>query len=124
MLAFYNQRSKAELVARRFLAPPIKVLLSDDWPGQASRIIGRGVIGRYYEPLPEPVRRKLIQRAAAEMDTTTEAVAADPELVFGPAFQSAQNDSGARERMNAFRNQYGLNRNMAFTALTLVISWR
>ncbi len=105
------------LLARRVLAPPITVMLSDGWPGWSSRVIGRAIVGRYYEPLPEPMRRKLIQRAAADNGTTTETVEADFELVFGPAFRIARQNADTRDRLDGFRNQYGLNRNMAFAAL-------
>ena len=36
------------------------------------------------------------------------------------AFTVARRNEDARQRMDAFRNQYGLNRNVAFTALISV----
>lgn len=105
------------LLARRVLLSPTKVMLSDGSLGWATKLIGILVVGRYYQPLPTAIRRKIIERAAAANDTTIEAVEADPELVFAPAFQVARQNADASARIDNFRNQYGLNRNMAFATL-------
>lgn len=114
------------LFARTLLHPPIKVMLMRNEPGLLTRAVGRGLIGRYYERLPAPQREIIIRRAAADNGTTQEVVEADTELVFGPAFQAARKDADTRQRVDDFRNQYGLTRNMAFTALLAagLFGWR
>ena len=113
------------LLARRILPQPVAVMLSDGTPGLFVRVIGAAVIGRNYSPLPDPVRASLFQRAASENYTSVDKVKADVQLVFEPAFQAARQNSDLSSRIDSFRNQYGLNRNMAFASLvaTGIFAW-
>ena len=47
-------------------------------------------------------------------------------MVFGPAFSVARQNDDIKRRLDDFRNQYGLNRNMAFVAFiaALLFSWK
>ena len=104
-------------LARRVLHPPTALLLAMVPMRGVDRFLARWVVGRYYEPLPETTRSAILEKAAAATQAATEDLASDPEAVFGPAFAAARKSQDASQRMDGFRNQYGLNRNMSFTAL-------
>jgi hypothetical protein len=104
-------------LARRVLRPPIALMIGAAPMRKIDSFLAKWVVGRYYEPLPEATRTTILEKAAAAQGKSVEEIAGDPEAVFGPAFVAARQNEDARQRMDDFRNQYGLNRNMAFTAL-------
>ena len=68
-------------LARRVLQPPVTVLLALEKPRLRECLVGRWIVGRYYEPLPEGMRRNILSHVAAEIGVTPEAIK-DPEEVF------------------------------------------
>lgn len=104
-------------LARRVLRPPTALLLAVVPARRVDRFLARRVIGRYYEPLPEATRNLILKNAAAAHGSSIEDARGDPEAVFGLAFVEARKSADTRQRMDDFRNQYGLNRNMSFTAI-------
>lgn len=113
-------------VARTLLQPPINIMLSADKPTGVTGFVGKFIIGRYYSPLPAEQRNKVVRLAALDNETDEKSVRQDLELVFAPAYNKARQVPDIRERMDSFRNQYGLNRNMSFTALivALLFGWK
>ena len=104
-------------LARRVLRPPTALMIGAAPIRKIDKFIARCVVGRYYEPLPKATRDVILQKAAAANKKSVDELVSDPEAVFGVAFTVARQNEDARQRMDIFRNQYGLNRNVAFTAL-------
>ena len=104
-------------LARRVLRPPTALLVGAVQMRRIDWFIARWMVGRYYEPLPEATRRMILEKAAAATNKAIAEIESDPEAIFGVAFTVARRNEDTRQRIDAFRNQYGLNRNMAFTAL-------
>ncbi len=113
-------------VARTLLPPPMKVLLSDDRPGALVRFMGACVLGRNYTPISVAQRKIVLSRAAKDNETNVETVSGNFEMVFSCAYHNARQNDDTRNRLDSFRNQYGLNRNMSFTALTVsvIFAWQ
>ena len=107
-------------LARRVLRPPTALLVGAVQMRRLDWFIARWMVGRYYEPLPETTRRIILEKAATATNKDSVEIESDPEAIFGVAFTVARRNEDARQRMDAFRNQYGLNRNVAFTALISV----
>lgn len=115
-------------LARGWMRPPVKVLLSSR-QGKVERFIGRFIIGRYYAPLPAGTRDKIFQNAEADTGLTNAQLMANVEEVFMPAYNAARRSEDTRKRMDDFRNQYGFNRNMALSGLIATVlmidrAWR
>lgn len=106
--------------ARGVLSPPAMILLGLQAPNWLERFIGRYVIGRYYTPFPDQVRRKIIARAAKELDVPMEEII-DGEAVFQVAFPVARKSEDTRARLDDFRNQYGFCRNLGFVGLISLV---
>lgn len=103
-------------IARSMLRPPITILVSDN-QSKVERWIGKYLIGRYYQPLPQGIRNKIFQKAAQQTDLTLDELRQSPEDIFMPAYHVARQSEDTRKRMDDFRNQYGFNRNMALSRL-------
>jgi hypothetical protein len=105
--------------ARRWLGPPALHLFG---AGNAPAWFRR-IYPVYFEPLPEETQSKVRQHAAAE------GITKPGEPMFWAAFTVAKNDRAAYRRMSDFLNNYGLCRNLAFTAavcsvMLLYSAWR
>lgn len=107
-------------LARRVLRPPVALMIASAPPRRIERFLARYVVGRYYEPLPEAIRQAVLDKAAKATNSAVADIEHDAEAVFGSAFSVARRSEDASRRMDDLRNQYGLNRNMAFTAL---VAW-
>jgi len=126
MLATPSSIVLEHFLVRTILKSPLQVLLSVNKPDIVTLFIGRVLVGRYYEPLPISQRGKIFSKAAIDNNVSVEEIEQNLELVFMPAYSTARKDSDVRQRIDDFRNQYGLNRNMAFTALLVafVFTWQ
>ena len=100
-------------IASWLLTEPSKILLSDQ-SSWVERQIGKFLIGRYYRPMPETTRTRLFDRALAEEGLTKRQILAKPELIFDVAYHHARQSEDTRLRIDDFRNQYGLARNVSF----------
>lgn len=98
--------------ARKLLRPPILVQMSKK-VGIIERFIGSCIVGRYYTPLPESTRKKVLERAVIDTGLTEAKLLANMDNIFHPAFSSCQSYDSSKTRIDDFRNQYGFNRNMA-----------
>lgn len=98
-------------LARRVLQSPLSLMLSAPPTRWIERFVGCCLVGRNYQPLPESTRSRISEKTAiADLGN-------DPEAVFAPAFVVARKNEDTCRRLDEFRNQYGLNRNMAFAVL-------
>lgn len=101
-------------VARKFLHPPLVILIGASKPRWREKFVSRFLVGRHYEPFDEGIRQRLLERAVKITGKDVEFLLARPETIFALAFSVARSVPDARIRMDDFRNQYGLNRNMSF----------
>ena len=76
-------------LARGIMRPPAKVLLSSR-QGKIERFVGKYIIGRYYSPLPQGTRDKILQAAEQETGLTNAQLIANVEEVFLPAYNAAR----------------------------------
>lgn len=104
-------------LTKKVLYPPVSILIGVVTPRRRERFAARFFVGRYYEPLSQSVRQSILARAADATGKPADRLMTDPEDIFQPAYTVARTVPDARERMDHFRNQYGLNRNMALVAL-------
>ena len=107
-------------IARRVFQPPITVQLALAPARWRERFVGRYIIGRYYEPLPEKMRSGILGKVAHKLGTRIDAVS-DPEEVFQVAFPVARTVADAASRMDQFRNLYGFSRNIAFISIIATV---
>jgi hypothetical protein len=104
------------ILARSVLRPPAVILMSNKQTWY-ERWIARLLGGRYYEPLPKSMRNNILDNAEKQTGKSRAHLSDHVEEIFMPAYTSARKVEDARKRMDDFRNQYGFNRNMAFSGL-------
>lgn len=107
-------------IARGILRPPVAVQVSDT-QGKAEQVIGKYLIGRYYAPLPQSLRTKILQKAQRQTGLNIDELRQNPDELFMPAYHAARQSEDTCKRMDDFRNQYGFNRNMAFSGLVVML---
>jgi hypothetical protein len=91
---------------RRYLRPPTQHLLgAGGGPAWFKKIYPV-----YFEPLPNTTQDRIRERAAAA------GITEPGEAMFWAAFDVAKNKKAAYKRMSDFLNNYGLCRNLSFTA--------
>jgi hypothetical protein len=103
-------------LARSILRPPTVILMSNKQTWY-ERWIARLLGGRYYEPLPQGTRDNILDNAEKQTGKSRAHLSDHLEEVFMPAYVSSRTIEDSRKRMDDFRNQYGFNRNMAFSSL-------
>ena len=103
-------------LARRVLRPPVAVMMDLGAPRIRERFVGRWIVGRYYEPLPENIRQVILQNVSRAIGRRPEEIN-DPEEVFQVAFPEARQVESAARRMDEFRKLYGFSRNIALAGL-------
>ncbi len=109
-------------LARRLLAPPTTIQLNlNQRPNAFERFVGRWLIGRYYEPMPENSRSAILA-AVANYSGTTATDISDPEEVFQVAFPVARTVQDAAVRMDDFRKLYAFSRNVALAGIIAAIA--
>lgn len=118
LVAFASSQLLEFGLARTLIAPPVEILLGRKTPSALERFAGT-IIGRYYEPLTEPVREKVLAVAAALLQRPSSALSA--EDVFQVAHRTALATDHLRDRVSDFRNQYGFCRNVALVAIVATI---
>lgn len=105
------------LIERKFVSRvlfrPYEVLLNSRRLGWRT-FFKKTLLQDYYTPLNQVLRRKVCERAAADLGTGTEI---SGEAIFWCAFPVAKRDENAYMRMDAFLKLYGFCRNMAFVGL-------
>ncbi len=114
-------------VAGQIIATPARALLEDLVVGKilhrpsvnllrAKRPLVRGILfPGFYRPLPEPIRRRLLERKDAEgIEGTDESfflqVRYKPEVL---------ENEGLSKRLDSFISKYGFSRNLAFSSLVV-----
>lgn len=103
-------------IARRVLRPPVAVMMGLGAQRIRERLIGRWIVGRYYEPLPKNIRLLIIRGVSRTLGKQPEQIT-DPEEVFQVAFPEARKMENAARRMDEFRKMYGFSRNIALAGL-------
>ncbi len=98
-------------MARRVLRHPVAIMLKLGEPRIAERFIGRWIVGRYYEPLPENLRVLILDEVGKKLNTATTAIT-DPEDVFQVAFPEVCKVQSSAKRLDDFRRAYGFSRNI------------
>jgi hypothetical protein len=69
---------------------------------------------REYAPLPEPLRKKLLNRVSAAVEHPVSNLSG--EMVFEASFSAARANADTAARLDQFLNSYGLCRNVAFVS--------
>jgi len=69
---------------------------------------------REYSPLPEPLRRRLLNRVSAAVEHPVPDLSA--ETVFETSFSVARSNPDTAGRLDQFLNSYGLCRNVSFVS--------
>jgi hypothetical protein len=78
----------------------------------------RFVFPGFYKPFPEHIRNKVLKKAEDEGVKVT-----GESLFLHVRFsESVRNDEKLMSRLNSFLNQYGFNRNLAFTSLVVGVA--
>ena len=103
-------------IARRVLRPPIAIMMNLGEPVFAERFIGKWIVGRNYEPMPESLRTVILTAVAMKLGKNVEEIT-NPEDVFHVAFPVARGVVDASTRMDGFRNLYGLLRNVTLAGM-------
>ena len=103
-------------IARRVLHPPVAVMMGFGERRVRERLIGRWIVGRYYEPLPKNMRLLILQGVSRRLGKEPRDIT-DPEDVFQVAFPAARKIENAAGRMDEFRKLYGFSRNIALAGL-------
>lgn len=93
-------------LVRRWLGSPSETLLGDG----KGPVWFRRIYPSYYEPLPDEIRDAVFASAKAVK------INKPGEAMFWAAFNAARPNKAAMARMDTFLNQYGMCRNLAFTA--------
>ena len=106
-------------IARRVIRPPVAVMMNLGKRRLGERFLGRWIVGRYYEPLPENLRLVVLGRVAEKLGITVENIS-DAEDVFQVAFPEACSNPNTLKRMEEFRRLYGFSRNMTLAGFLSV----
>jgi hypothetical protein len=107
-------------VVRNLLHAPSAIILGLQKRRWRERVLARIFAGREYAPLPEQLRDRVLNGAAAKLGVERKNVH-DPETVFQIAYPSARAVADAAARMDQFRNLYGFRRNISFVGLIATI---
>lgn len=102
----------------QLLSKPSQIQLGLKTPNRVEEALG-ALVGRYYEPLSPSTRTKILETAAGAFNKDVSSIT-DSEDVFQLGYQRSLSNSVTRDRMDDFRNQYGLCRNLAFVGLVSV----
>jgi hypothetical protein len=102
--------------ARAVLVPPLSLQLGIAPSRRRERVVARFVVGRYYEPLPENMRLRVLERAATALGVSVVELRGAEE-VFQVAFPAARRSPDVAARMDGFSKLYGFNRNVALVAM-------
>ena len=108
-------------IARRMLRPPVAIMMGLGKPVFAEHFIGKWIVGRNYEPMPESLQALILTAVATKLEKNVEEIT-NPEDVFHVAFPVARGVEDASVRMDGFRNLYGLLRNVTLAGLIAAIA--
>lgn len=113
------------LLTHRVLHSPFNVQVGAAKSRLAERVVNAVLTGRDYQPLSDDARQKMFDRAAAITGRDSSYYLDNPGRLFQPAYEFAKAVPATRERMDEFRNLYGLMRNLAFTGFmsSAVLAW-
>lgn len=106
-------------VVRRIFRPPVAVMMKLGKRRLGEKFLGRWIVGRYYEPLPDNLRHVVLRRVAEKLGVSVEALS-DPEDIFQVAFPEAYSNPNTKERMEEFRRLYGFSRNITLAGFLSV----
>ena len=101
-------------LVRQWLGPPTLHLFEAGNRQGLVRQAFRRIYPSYFEPLPAQTRGRILDKAKVER------IGEPGEALFWLAFSTAKVDKAASKRMGDFLNNYGLCRNLSFTALVCV----
>lgn len=116
LVAMFAQIFLENFVANKIIAKPMQLQLRMKKANWLERMFGI-LVGRYYSALPEQTCQSIIEETAKANNVKFEEIA-DCETVFLHGFQRSFERENIRIRIDDFRNQYGLCRNVSFVALT------
>ena len=103
--------------ARTLLHSPFDVQVRAASPRFVERAINKVVTGQGYLPLGDDALEKMVARASTITGKPASYYEEKPGRLFQPAYEFAKSMPDTRERMDNFRNLYGLTRNLAFVGL-------
>ena len=106
-------------VVRRVFQPPVAVMMNFGKRRFGESFLGRWIVGRYYEPLPENLRLVVLERVADKLGIAVETLS-DPEDVFQVAFPEASRIPSTLKRMEELRRLYGFSRNITLAGFLSV----
>jgi hypothetical protein len=117
-------------VAGQAVATPAKFLLEDffvdkvlKWPSvnlfrTRPPLLGRILFPGFFKPLPPSIQERIVERATAR-----NAKLAGDELFLGVRYDpEVRKDEKLVQKLDSFRDKYGFNRNLSFTALLLGVT--
>ena len=105
-------------LARRILRDPVSLQLNFTEPRRREWVVGKYVVGRYYEALPPAVREKVLRLCAKGLETAPGGCGpAQVDDIFQWCFARARQSSDAAARLGEFLKLYGFNRNVALVGL-------
>jgi hypothetical protein len=110
IIAMISQTVLERGLARRVLYSPTAVLTGLVRPSGLRGVIGRLLVGHYYDALPEGIRDRIIHAASFDLGAKGPLTG---EAIFQAAFVVARANPDTAIRLDSFRNQYGFCRNMA-----------
>lgn len=124
VIASFSQLVLETFFVNRVIAKPMQLQLATKDPNNFEKLLG-GLTGRYYGPMSDGTRARVLRAAATIMEKPTDEVI-KAEDVFLLGHQRAFSIEGGRQRLDEFRNQYGFCRNVSFVGLlaTCLFAWQ
>ena len=104
-------------LAHRVFRSPFDIQVGAVPPRWIEQVINAVVTGQDYRPLGEDAIDNMVARAAAITGRPASYYAKSSGRLFQPAYEFSKSVPETKERMDQFRNLYGLTRNLAFTGL-------
>ena len=111
------------LFTHRVLRSPFNIQVGAVRSRLAERAVNALLAGRDYQPLGEDARQKMFERAAAITGRNSSYYSEMPARLFQPAYEFAKTAPQTMQRMDQFRNLYGLMRNLAFASLISALTF-
>lgn len=106
-------------LARKLLRPPAVIMISSEQSGIEKFI--EFLVGRHYSPLPQNVIEKIFINAQQDTGLSKQQLEANIKEIFVVALKKSRDSQDTQNRINFFRNQYSLGRNIAFSSFVLTI---
>lgn len=117
LMAWPSSLFLEHLLTHRILHSPFDIQVGAAAPRCRERAVNAVLTGRDFRPLDEDTRDLLVSRASNTTGKNVSIFKDDPARLFDPAYEFAKTVPQTKERMDQFRNLYGMMRNLAFTGL-------